>query len=339
MNRNSYRLPIFVVIAGVLIIITLSIIYVLTDGDSPDKKPAGNVSASPSPSSGISSIPDPDTVVSPEELHSMNGIIKAVDLDNAIITVQERGTVAEHDFFYTGATNIKTAYDRQITAAVLKPGDFVNLSYNDEFFLRDITGSKDVDIYKNVLTRTQDYELKKLTVQDTVYRYGDDLLVLNDGYFVGLDTVEDMDILSLYSVDDYIYLINIEKGHGYFKMTNDSYFYGGTLKIGKYMSCEITEDLFLTLAEDEYNIVVEHEDFVGEATVLVERDMTTILDMSAYTPASALTGFFRFEISPASSLLYIDGILTPYETAVELTRGEHWIQVAAGGYTPYTGFI
>ncbi|MBR4725865.1 MAG: PEGA domain-containing protein [Lachnospiraceae bacterium] len=338
MNRNNYRLPIFVVIAGVLIIITLSIVYVLTDGGS-SKKPSANTSPSPSPTAGISDIPDPGSVVPSEELHSMNGIIKGIDLDNAIITVQERGTIAEHDFFYNGATNIKTAYNRQITAAVLKPGDFVRLSYNDEFLLREVSGSTDVDIYKNVLTRTQDDALKKLTVGDTIYRYGDDLLVLNDGYFVGIDTIEDMDIISLYSVDDYIYLINIEKGHGYFKMVNHSYFNGGTLKIGRYMSCEITDDLYLTLAEDEYDIVVEYEDFIGQATVLVERDMTTVLDMAAYTPASALTGFFRFEISPASALLYIDGILTPYDTAVELTRGEHWIQVAAGGYTPYTGFI
>ncbi|MCR5323762.1 MAG: hypothetical protein K6E85_10900 [Lachnospiraceae bacterium] len=338
MNRSNYRLPIFVVIAGIFIIIVLSVVYVLTDGGSSNKEKA-KVSGTPTPTSTDLKLTDPADLVQDEDLHTMNAIIKGIDLDNAIIIVQERGTSDEHEFTYNGATDIRTTYNRQITATLLKPGDFVTLSYNDGLLLRSIIGSKDVKLYKNILQRTQDDPLKKVTVGDTIYRYGDDLLVLNEGYFVGIDTLRDMDMISIYSVDDYIYMIKVERGHGYFKMVNHSYFVGGTLKVGKYMSCEITEDLYLTLEEGEYNIVVEHEDFIGEATILIERDYTTRLDMSAYTPESAIMGFYMFEITPASALLYIDGVLTPYDKAVELCHGEHWIQAAAGGYTPYTGFI
>lgn len=340
MNNSNYRLPILVAIAGIFIIIVLSIIYVLTDGGQPAEDPAKkSISGTPVPTGPELTDIDQIPVSDEGELHHMNAIIKGIDLDNSVIIVRERGTTDEYEFTYGGATDIRTAYNRQITAALLKPGNFVSLAYNDENHLRSVTGSRDVDIYKNVLQREQDDSLHKITVANTIYRYGDDLLVMNEGYFVSLDTLLDMDVVSLYSVDDYIYLISVERGHGYFKMVNHSYFCGGTLKVGKYFSTEITEDLHLTLEEGQYDIVVEHEDFCGEATVTVERDMTTVLDLSAYTPLSALKGYCMFEISPASALLYVDGVLTPYDKAVELTRGEHWIQVAAGGYTPYTGFI
>lgn len=342
MNNSNYRLPIIVAVAGIFIIIVLSVIYVLTDGGKPANDPGNkSISQTPAPAGQDPAYTDPDPalIAGNEDLHHMNAIIKGVDPDNTLIIAQERETTAEYEFTYDGATDIRTAYNRQITATLLKPGDFVSLDYNDENHLRRLTGSKDVEIYKNVLQRTQDDVLRKITVGDRLYRYEDDLLVMNDGYFVGLDTVLDMDVISLYSVGNHLCLINVEHGHGYFKMVNHSYFNGGTLRVGKNMSMEITDDLYLTLEEGEYDIVVEHEDFYGEATIMIDRDMTTVLDMSAYTPQSALKGYCMFEITPESALLYVDGVLTPYGNAVELTQGEHWIQVAAGGYTPYTGFI
>ena len=191
MNKGNYRLPILVAITGILIIIILSVVYVLTDGGSA-KEDKAKVSGTPTPSSGVTQTEDPALTAPDETLHSMNAIIKGIDLDNAIVTVRERGTEAEYEFTYNGATDIRTAYDRQITATMLKPGDFVDLSYNDGYLLRSMTGSKDVKIYKNILQRTQDDSLRKITVGGTIYRYGDDLLVLNEGYFVGIDTLREM---------------------------------------------------------------------------------------------------------------------------------------------------
>ena len=336
MNKNNYRTPIIAAITGVLLIIILSVIYVLTDGGNSKSK----TSPTASPSPDLSATPEITMPVADDsETYYMNAVIKGIDVDNAFITAEERGTGNEYDFTYSGRTDIRTAYGKLIPATLLHPGDFVVLAYDGENRLKSVTGSKDIAIYKNVLQRVQEDSLKRITIQDEVYRYGDDLLVLNDGYFVGLDTLRNVDVISLYSVDNYIYLIKVEKGHGYFRLANYSSFIGGVLSIGKYQSYEITDDLDLTLAEGDYDITVESEGFKGEASIRIDRDMTTQLDLGPYAPVTPATGFCLFDISPAGAALFIDGVRTLYDSAVEMTQGDHWIEVSADGYTSYTGFI
>ena len=300
MTKKNYKLPIFVAIIGIFLIITLSVIYVLTDGNS------GNSGKDPSPTpSQAAGRPSPTVSISPsdESLTSMDVIIKGLDTDNAVIVAEERGTGNEYEFYYNGATDFRTSYDRQITAALLKPGDFMRFEFNSDNLIRNARGSSDVKVYKNVLQRTQDDDLRKITVGNEIYRYDDNLLVLNDGYFVGLDTLRNMDVISLYSVDNYLCLIKVESGHGYFKLINHSHFVGGVLKIGRYQAYEITEDLLLTLSEGEYDIEVAYEDFLGQATIRIDRDMTTRLDLGAYAPEIPDTGYCLFEIYPAGSQL------------------------------------
>ncbi len=337
MNNNNYRTPIIVVIVGIVLIIALSVVYVLTKDDTGASKKSG-AKTSPAPTVEAQEgelIPDG----SDEAIHSKNVIIKAIDLDNAVITVQERGTALEEEYGFNGATDIRTAYGRQITAALLSPGDFVKLYYNDEMLLRSINGSTDVELYKNVLQRTQDDELRKITIGTDIYRFDDYMLVLNDGEFVDLDSLRSMDIISLYSVDNVLFLIKVENGHGYFTLDNYDTFIGGTLRVGKYQSCEITKDLELTLAEGTYDIEIEHEDFFGTASICIDRNMTTVLDLEAYSPSDSEKGYVRIGIEPLGADLYVDGVLMPYDNALELTKGEHWIQAVLGGYNSYTGFI
>ncbi|MCR5685876.1 MAG: hypothetical protein K6G81_10740 [Lachnospiraceae bacterium] len=337
MNNNNYRTPIIVVIIGIVIIIALSVVYVLTSDDRKEPKKTGSA-PTPVPSQSL----EPEDILlggDDEEIHSKNVIIKAIDLDNAFITVQERGTALEEEYTYNGATDIRTAHGRQITAALLSPGDFVRIFYNEEMLLRSVNGSKDVELYKNVLQRTQDDDLRKITIGSDIYRFDDYMLVLNNGEFVELDSLRNMDIISLYSVDNVLYMIKVENGHGYFTLNNYDGFIGGTLNVGRYQTFEIVEDMELTLAEGEYDIEVVHEDFLGTASIRIDRDMTTVLDLAAYSPSGGEKGYVRLEIEPEGADLYVDGIRTSYDNAVELTKGEHWIQAVLGGYNSYTGFI
>lgn len=331
-KKNSYVIPAATGIIVVLAVLIISIINILSDN-----KPSSdsNISSQENniPASDLSPT---DALQSESEAH---GIITAINLDTSTLTLQNLEDGSENDYLFTGATVTRTKYGRTISAALLKPGDFVRIAYNDNNRLSSITGSDTVWTYKNIRNLIIDDSLKKITISDEIYRYDEQLRIISGDAFIGLSDLSTLDIFTVYGVDNYIYLIRVVSGHGWLTLDNAEDFVGGTLYYGRSDSAQITENTKLMLAEGEYEVTAENLSYSGSAVIKISRGKTSVFDLSGYGYTPQPQGTVHFTIVPEGADLYIDGIRTLYNEPVKLTYGEHTIEVELGGYTPYEGKI
>ena len=218
---------------------------------------------------------------------------------------------------------MSTNYGRAITVSLLKPGDFVTVSRTAQNRIVTLTGMKNVDVYKGVKNLVNERDIKRMSIGDAIYRYDDSLLVLNDGYFVSLDTLYKTDVLSVYSIDGFVYMLKVTTGHGYLRLSNDSAFTGGTLFVGTGLTVQITDNLLLTLQEGTYPITAENGSLKATGTLLISRDKTAVFDLAPFSPEPVEYCNVTFTIDPGFANLYVDGILTPYTNPVPISYGEH----------------
>lgn len=326
--KNNYKPTIIIcsIIASLLIGVT--VIFALSD--KKEKTPAA---PTPAPT------PAEDEILTEEGelLNEADGIITAIDLDSSSLTLRTHSRDEEFTFTFTGATDIRTRSQRVISARLLKTGDFVKAFYNDDGRLIKLYGSDTVWTYKNVGNLQIDPTLKKMTIGSTIYRYDDSLKILDSGDFTELDSITGNDILNLYGIDNYIYLIKIAKGHGYLSFANDSDFIGGSLSYNPGKTIQLTENLKLELAEGDYSITVKNAEYLAKADIRISPHSTTKFDLFDYGAKPVEYGTVHFDIEPKASDLFIDGVKTNFSEPVKLTYGDHEIEVSLGGYTSYHG--
>lgn len=324
-KRDNYRILIPVLAVLILLAIGISVYFVLHDDDAPK-------------STSVTDVTDTDkSGADTRDSSSFDAIITGIDLDSLSITLTRLGENQFEEYFYNGATQILTKYDRQVTATLLKPGDFVSIEFGDNNLLTKVSALKDIDVYEKILSPVIEADPMRITIADEVYRYDDNLLILNDGYFVGLDTLVSTDILTAYSRDGFVYLLKVFSGHGYLSLSHATGFLGGTISITHEGDFEITTDFVRTLPEGEYNVRVSNGEDSGSETVLISRDKTSILDLSAFLPDGSEFGVITLSLTPEDSFVYIDGVMKDTSAPISVAYGEHRIDVIADGYTSYEG--
>ncbi len=327
---SNYKIPIFAAGAVFLLIIALSVGYILSGAGEKDK---------PKPTGAPTYTADRPTITADPVEGSFDAIIADVDPDNSVIVLIRLGSKDFEEFIYTGATDIRTGYNKPVTASLLRPGDFVTASYSSGNRLTKLTGMSNVDVYKGVRNLRTEPDIMRMSINDAVYRYDDSLLILNDGYFVGQETLYKSDVLSVYSIDDFVYLIKVTTGHGYLKLANDSSFIGGSLFVGTGTTVQIEKDIVLTLSEGTYAVTAKNGDLKGSATMLVSRDKTAVFDLAPYSPEPVEYSNIKFSVTPVYANLYIDGVLTDHSVPVPVSYGEHYVEVMLTGYTSYEGIL
>jgi len=278
--------------------------------------------------------------LTPEEPEKQEVMIKAINLDASVITVEYLSDGQEASYIFTGGSDIRTKTGRNISAAMLSPGNIVKISTDENGKLLSLYGHDRVWSYKNVERMKIYTDPKKIEVGSAVYRY-DRLNVLNDEEFVSVDSIlpDGTDIFDLYGIDDRILLIKVSTGHGYLTLQNEGDFIGGTIHYGVGKSAEVTENLNITLREGDYDITVENNGNEARATVRIKNTETTSFDLDGYGPEPVVYGEVVFKIDPAGSDLYIDGVKTDYKDPVKLIPGTHEIEAVLGGYNSYKGAI
>ncbi len=327
---SNYKIPIFAAGAVFLLIIALSVGYILSGAGDKNK---------PKPTDAPAYATDHPTITAEPVAGSFDAIIADVDPDNSMIVLVRLGSKDFEEFIYTGATDIRTSYNKPVTASLLRPGDFVTVSYSGENRLTKLIGMSNVDVYKGVKNLRTEPDIMRMSIGDAVYRYDDSLLILNDGYFVGQETLYKSDVLSVYSIDGFVYLIKVTTGHGYLKLANDSSFIGGSLFVGTGMTVQIEKDMLLTLSEGTYAVTAKNGELKGSATMLVSRDKTAVFDLAPYSPEPVEYSNIMFSITPVYANLYIDGVLTDHSAPVPVSYGEHYVEVMLTGYTTYEGIL
>lgn len=344
--KNSQFKSIIIITAIILAIISAAIVIpLLSDGSSKDNTSQDSTeTVTPEDTPGTpdaSSDTDTSTDIADAVKSSGNysGILRYIDIDSCTLTLYLTESGEDMEFTFNAGTCVKTAYDRVISTALLKPGDFLDVTAGSNGHLSSICGSKDMWSYKDILKISIDPELHRIIVGSDYYRWDDRILVMSGNSFISLEDLSPLDILSIYGYDNYVYLIKVVSGHGFLSLTGASDFVGGNLFINDTAVAQITDNMVWPLAEGDYSVRVENLELSASADIRINTLETSSFDLTPYSRIPVEYGTADFTILPEGARLFVDGINTFYGETVELALGTHSIRVELGGYTSFVGTI
>ncbi len=321
---------IFVMLLAAAMILAIAAFRVVAD--SGNGKPAGT--SKPAPTLTPSALPLPG------ETKKITAIVENVDTETKTLQVYSIEDGGILWLSYGSRTNIVDKYGLAIVAGQLSPGNILLVEYeiNSNTALSAAL-SKDIWEHPYQTGLTVGSGRQMITVNGRNFIYSDALHIYNNGVAGTLSDILEEDSITLRGVGSEVYVIEVERGHGYLSLKEEQDYIGGSILVNHQYISQIREDMLLTLKEGTYKITVENDDLMATIETTIVRDQTTVLDLTEYVRVPDPVGQVTFKIQPAGAVLWINDKDTYYGDPVELAYGVYKIRVESGGYVPYEGVL
>lgn len=268
------------------------------------------------------------------------GVIKEVNRENNSITLLDVNKKADVVVNYNSGTVIYDKYEQAMVMEQLKLGEIVDAYYNsDNFNLIKLQISKQAWEYKNASKWSLDTIAKVFTIVDDKYKYGKDIIILNNDTFLKPDDLNEKDLLTIKGYEREVCSIQVTKGHGTITFEEYGDFIGGIMYVGNDAILPITDNMVVTVREGEYEVTLENGDLTGTITARVKNNENVLLNMSEFKKPPVKSGQVSFEILPEGAGLYVDDEIQAYDKPIKLEYGEHKVKVIQDGYETYENTI
>lgn len=325
---SSKGMVLFVMLLAAVMILTIAAFRVAADHEKP--KTSGK------PSNTLA----PTVVPQQKETKSITAIMERVDAATKTLQVYSIEDGGVLWISYAGRTNIVDKYGLAIVAEQLSPGDILAVEYQTEDSVAvSVAISTQVWEHPYQTGLTVGTERQMVTAGSRNFRYSDALHIYNNGIAEELSHILEEDSVTLRGIGSEVYVIFLERGHGYLTLKEEQDYVGGSILVNNQYVSQITEDLLLTLKEGTYEVTVENDDLKATVKTTIARDQTTVLDLTEYVRVPDPVGQVAFKIQPAGAVLWINDKDTYYGEPVELDYGLYKIRVESGGYVPYEGLL
>lgn len=290
------------------------------------------------PKKTIVAATDIDTQESEEEqAESSLCVIKAVDTAAQTMILYDVDRDCTVKLAFSGGTDIRDKYSQVIAASQLIVGNMADAVYEESTqTLISLMNSPDTWEYTNVTGLNPDRVNKVIKLYGDKYRYTSKLYVRDVDGEIALLSINSDDVLTVRGNGKMIYSITVTKGHGSLILENCEYFEGGTITIAGKEYTEFSSDMVFTVREGKATIQIQKDDIDESMTVEVIRNQEVLVDLSPYAPNPEEKGEVTFLIEPFGAELFIDDSLTSYANPIEMTYGEHTIEVVLDGYETYS---
>lgn len=289
------------------------------------KKPA----ATEQPNSQVTYVKGPDFI----------GAVKAVDKEALRITLYNTSFEGTQEYVYSGATEIFSKYDRDMSVDEIEIGEVFEVYTNDDDSrIQKMKQASDLVIVEDTVVSI-DSAQKRLTVQDVTYAYSDNMVTYSDGQYIDPMEIASGDKVTFRGVKGQAYSLVVTRGHGYIKPVKYGDFVGGTLIVHGEAVLPVSRKMLLSVPEGMQKITMANDGMTGTADVQVKRGQVTTLDMSRFAVQAPDIAKVKFKIEPEGAELYVNGSLVDYSKAVKLRYGAHSIQVVLEGYQDYSGIL
>ena len=251
------------------------------------------------------------------------GIVSSIDttLKNIHFIDVETGT--EYSVMYTGGTDIQDAYGKLKAATLIQPGEIYDVYCNKYGKATKIYGSKNAWSRTSVTDIELDESSKSVVIGQTTLNYRDYTVVTSGGNLISIAQIVKEDELTLRGIDDKLYSISVDNGHGYLELTGIDAFVGGYVTLGSSLLYGVTQDMMLTVGVGTYDVELQSADMTATKKVTIKKDATSTLDFSEYKQLSAKKGAINFSVTPENAIMAIDGSEVDYSKPVSLTYGSH----------------
>ena len=266
-------------------------------------------------------------------------ILVSSDAEQMTLTFQNLETGRRYTLFYDGVTDFKDKYGTAMAAIQLK-----NASIADITFIKETKKLVSFQLSQDYFSLS-DVSFEGLSKRDTRMQLLGEEYKLDDYLVIASvqETMERMelhpgDVLTVYGKDHTIYSMHLDKGHGYLRLENDTYFINGWIEVGNKAITRISENMLLTVPEGTYDVLVSNEGISGTKHVTVGRNQEVTLDLGDIEH-EVKYGNVLFVLNPASATLFIDGKSVETNAPVSLEYGIHQLICRADGYDTLSSYI
>ena len=233
----------------------------------------------------------------------------------------------------TGKTPILGKHGNNLTLSQIPLGEILDVSYS--IHSKDVRGlqiSDEAWTFTDVTKFDINEEEGRMDVAGSTYKlpktaivsYGDELATFMD--------VTNVDTLTVKGYGRKVCSVIVERGHGYVRLMNDSYFEGGWIEVGQDIIKKVTEEMLIPVPEGSYHVRLTNRGYAAEEDVEIVRDEETLIDLSEVDVKEVAIGHVEFDIVPDYAQLFIDGVMTDFEERVPLEYGIHHVHVELAGY-------
>ena len=242
---------------------------------------------------------------------------------------------------YDGITKFMDKYGTQISVSQLQEGEMVDLQFlKDEKLLSNLTVSSSVWTLNDVSKFELDFAAGRMKIMNEYYTLEDSSVVISDGKQVEFLDIHEQDILQIKGNEHKIYSITIQKGHGYLRLENAEYFYGGWIEVGQKVIQKIEEDMLLAVPEGNYEVYLSHNGIAGTKETQIKRGQETLLDVGDLKNEEMIKyGNLIVTVDPANAQVLIDGKAVDISRIMKVSYGLHQIMAKAEGYDTVIQYI
>lgn len=268
---------------------------------------------------------------------SITAALIGMDTDKMQIIVKDIYNGSNHVLSYNGGTDVRNYYDEIISMVQLDEGEILDITFD-----ASKKKAKTVYVSKDAFRSSSVTGFKAATAASTItfgsasYMYPDTLVVISDGKILSPAEVMSRDVVTVRGIDNKIYSVTVDKGHGYLTFTGAEDFVGGMVEIGRSFLYTVSKDMMIVVPEGEYEVVMSNNGQEAKKTVYIAKDMTVTMDFSEFKAPANKTGTVEFQILPKDAELFIEGNKTDYSKPVVLEFGTYIINLLSDDYETYT---
>ena len=262
------------------------------------------------------------------------------NVEEGTLTFLNRENHRRYTLAYDGTTGFYDRYNSLISLNQINVGDILNVRFvKSKRHLTLASLSPDAWIKSSTDQYIFDSVKKEVTIGSDIYKIADDCFCYSGKEELMYQELNSVDVLTFHGIDSTVYSINVDKGHGYLRLSGHEYFVGGWIEIGTKFIWKVTDDMLLTVPEGTYNVVVSAEGTMVDRSVTIKKGLETVLDLSDVVPEVPKEGLVLFSLTPSDATLFIDGEKVDTSSAISLTYGLHQLMCSCDGYVTITRYL
>ncbi len=271
----------------------------------------------------------------------MNGtaILVAKDQKNQV-TLYHISAQQEYILLTDGATAYYDKYGQAVTLEQLSCGDIVEVEYSVK---QEYLSSMQQTDQAWKLTDVEKFELDvmsgELQIGKELYRISPDVKCFLDEKSIDLSGVSNGDILTIQGMNQEVYSIQVQRGHGYLKLENESAFVGGWLEIGQDIIRSIQENMLILVPEGIHQVTISYKGYMDTRTIEIRRNQETVMDVGNLAESMIKYGKVYITTTPDNAKVYIDGTLVDTAYLISMEYGLHQLVATADGYETLTQYF
>ena len=260
-------------------------------------------------------------------------VFKSLDGNQSTVDFFDIGSMNTVTLSYNGATVINDKFGQPMNIYQLNEGDIVDIAYDPNTArVGAIILSPNAFVSDGISKYSIGDNGKSFCMGDITYSISEFAKVFSYGNLITVDQLLSHDNLVIQGIDNTIFSIRVEDGHGYLELVNEDALIGGWIEVGQTLISQIMDGMLFTVPEGEYTVKLTNDGIDEIRQVTISRNEVSQLDLSDIVSTLPERGLVRFSITPPEAAVYVDGNFVDTSYALKMPVGIHDILVEAPGY-------